>query len=105
MYNTLTKVVGGGESMDDLKKNCNSCFKTLALSEFSKQSSSKDGYKYRCKDCDKRYFDRYYAAKQPEILETVKLWQSKNPGKVFEHKKKYRDAHRTNEVPIPAPEM
>jgi len=75
----------------DLKKACNSCLELKLLSDFSKQSSSKDGRKYRCKDCDKRYFDNYYAEKRPKVLEGVLSWQKNNKIKVSEHKKKYRD--------------
>lgn len=33
------------------KKKCTKCLKTKDLSEFHKQKSTKDGYKYMCKDC------------------------------------------------------
>ena len=72
-------------------KTCNSCNVPKPLSNFSKQSSSKDGYKYRCKDCDKRYFDKYYEEKKPQIIQTIKVWQDKNYEKVSAHKKKYRE--------------
>ena len=72
-------------------KKCNSCQTLKSLSCFSKQNSSRDGYKYRCKDCDKRYFDKYYEDKKPQILEAVKSWQDKNYEKVSCHKRKYRD--------------
>ena len=75
----------------EIKKACNSCLELKPLIEFSKQSSSKDGHKYRCKICDKRYFDNYYAQKKPQVMETVRDWQKNNKAKVSEHKKKYRD--------------
>lgn len=77
--------------MDEIRKKCNNCLEEKPLSEFSKQSSSKDGYKYRCKICDKRYFDKYYEEKRPLIMMTIKKWQEKNYEKVTSHKKKYRD--------------
>lgn len=75
----------------NLKKTCNSCFEIKNLTEFSKQKSSRDGYKYRCKVCDKRYFDKYYEIKKPQIMQSVKNWQEQNHNKVLDHKKKYRD--------------
>ena len=76
---------------DELKKNCNSCLEPKPLSQFSKQNSSRDGRKYRCKDCDKRYFDNYYVEKRSQVIEKVLVWQKNNKLKVQEHKKKYRD--------------
>ena len=75
----------------EIKKACNSCLELKPLEDFSKQSSSRDGRKYRCKICDKRYFDNYYAQKKPQVIETVRDWQKNNKTKVSEHKKKYRD--------------
>jgi|TARA_R110000868_G_scaffold268415_1_gene527572 hypothetical protein len=84
---------------NELKKACNSCLEVKNLSDFSKQGSSRDGYKYRCKNCDKRYFDNYYENKKPQIMETVKNWQDNNKEKVSGHKKKYRDkVNKANNV-------
>lgn len=86
--------------MDNIEqKTCNSCQRLKPLTEFSKQSSSKDGRKYRCKDCDKRYFDKYYETKKPQIMEAVKNWQVKNHERVSAHKKAYRNKkHSANQV-------
>ena len=73
------------------QKTCNTCMKLKSIADFSKQSSSRDGRKYRCKDCDKRYFDHYYNRKRPEVLNKVRDWQKKNPMRVMSYKDKYKD--------------
>lgn len=41
-------------------KICNSCKSEKPYSEFHKRPSSKDGYRYECKECVKRQNKRYY---------------------------------------------
>lgn len=72
-------------------KCCAACFLSKPLDEFSKQFKSRDGFKNRCKICDKRYYDDYYARNSNKIVEGVKKWQSKNTDLVLRHKQTYRD--------------
>ena len=41
-------------------KVCTKCKEALPLSEFRKQSSTKDGLKYCCKECDNKAAKSYY---------------------------------------------
>jgi hypothetical protein len=76
--------------MAEVTKTCNSCFQPKPLSEFSHQKGTPDGLKYRCKTCDKRYYDSYYAKQSAHIMSTVRAWQQKNPDDVSRHKANYR---------------
>lgn len=44
-----------------MTKKCNGeCQQEKDISEFSKDKFSKDGYLFRCKECNKKYFRKYY---------------------------------------------
>ena len=60
-------------------KYCNKCGRTLPRTEFSKDSSKKDGLRSYCKACAK---------------EQQKAWREKNPEKVREYHKAYREENR-----------
>ncbi len=62
-----------------LAKYCGICATTKLQSDFHKNSGSKDGFAYRCKECNKLY-NREYAAK--------------NRSSVTEHAKAYREKHK-----------
>ena len=70
-------------------KQCNKCKSKLPLTEFSKDKSRKDGYKYNCKSCCKSWvkpeklkeYARNWNAKNPEKRKQIQdNWYSKNPG-------------------------
>lgn len=67
-------------------KKCNLCKKQKALNEYHFNSSTKDGYSYRCKECQKKVYknfwnnkkqEREYAIKNPYSEEAVKYFQKK----------------------------
>ena len=68
---------------------CTSCHESKPYDLFRKQSKTKDGYKYRCKECDNLAAREYYKRKKSKIIKNAKEWQKNNPDKVKEYKKKY----------------
>lgn len=51
-------------------KNCNTCKTDKMLSEFRKDSSQKDGYQHRCKQCARVYHQSVYNATQSQKART-----------------------------------
>ena len=80
-------------------KVCTKCKEALPLSDFRKQSSTKDGLKYYCKECDNELAKSYYKKNKEKIVGKVKEWQEKNPEKVKEYKKSYYGKNRTVQPP------
>ena len=70
-------------------KICTKCKESLPLSEFRKQSSTKDGLKYYCKRCDNQSAKKYYEKNKNKIISKVTEWQKENPEKVKDYKKTY----------------
>ena len=76
-------------------KVCTKCKEALPLSEFRKQSSTKDGLKYYCKKCDNASAKSYYKKNKEKIVGKVKEWQNNNPDKVKGYKKSYYGKNKT----------
>jgi len=70
-------------------KNCPKCKEQKPLAAFRKQSSTKDGLKYYCKECDDKTAKRYYEKNKKKIITKVTQWQKDNPDKVKDYKKSY----------------
>ena len=70
-------------------KTCTSCKLEKPVEDFRRQSKTKDGYKYRCKECDNSAAREYYQRKKKKIIENALEWQKNNPDKVKEYKKRY----------------
>ena len=68
-------------------KICTKCKEQKPLEAFRKQSSTKDGLKYYCKDCDNKTAKSYYQKNKGKIVDKVKEWQKNNPEKVKGYKK------------------
>ena len=45
-------------------KTCTSCKLEKPFEDFRRQSKTKDGYKYRCKECDNSAAREYYQRKK-----------------------------------------
>lgn len=71
-----------------ITKTCTACRTELPLENFRKQSGTKDGLQYECKDCTSDRAARRYA-QNPEILEKNKEWQENNKDKHNEAAKRY----------------
>jgi len=66
-------------------KECTKCNKIKDLSEYSKNSSYKDGLQYKCKLCCKQYYQ-----KNKDLLkERSKLYKEKNKEYCLEWQRKY----------------
>jgi hypothetical protein len=63
-------------------KTCNICRKALPLDKFYKNSTSKDGYQHRCKDCQR---------------EEMRKWRKDNPDKQSDIAKRYRESEKGQE--------
>ena len=70
-------------------KICTKCKEEKPLEAFRRQSSTKDGLKYYCKECDDRTAKRYYEKHKKKIITKVTQWQKDNPTKVRDYKKSY----------------
>ena len=70
-------------------KICTKCKEEKSLEDFRKQSSTKDGLKYYCKECDDRTAKKYYERNKNKIISKVTQWQKENPDKVKSYKKSY----------------
>jgi hypothetical protein len=72
-----------------LVKTCTQCKESKSLNAFRKQFKTKDGHKYRCRECDDLAAREYYKREKGKIISNAKKWQADNPDKVREYKKKY----------------
>lgn len=72
-------------------KKCYKCnlFKSLEL--FHKDSSSKDGRKFECKECKSQYRRNYYCSK-PELKDYTKNYYKQNKEQVLKKQKKKRNS-------------
>ena len=78
-------------------KICTKCKEAKSLDRFRKQSSTKDGLKYHCKECDNQTAKSYYNKNKKKIVHKVREWQKNNPTKVKEYKKSYYDKTKSAE--------
>lgn len=58
--------------MEENTKVCNKCGRQLPLSNFHKQSKSKDGYTYACKECVAEYIKKHNKEKLEKIKQTTR---------------------------------
>ena len=87
-------------------KKCSKCKLEFPLTEFNKDRSRKDGYKYNCKSCARTiqtesrnkkpdYYKNkskiYFEQNREYFSEKTKEWNSKNPEKVKKWQKEWRE--------------
>ena len=87
-------------------KKCSKCKLEFPLTEFSKDRSRKDGYKYNCKSCARTiqtesrkkkpdYYKNkskiYFKQNREYFSQKTKEWNSKNPEKVKKWQKGWRE--------------
>ncbi len=82
-----------------IMKICTKCKEQKPLSAFRKQSSTKDGLKYYCKECDNQTAKKYYEKNKNKIIEKVTQWQKSNPEKVKGYKKSYYGKNKPIQPP------
>jgi len=69
-------------------KICNRCKIHKDLYEFNKNSSSKDGLRHYCRECQKKMSDSYHQNNLDLIKKRKKEWTKNNPEKVKNSRKK-----------------
>lgn len=90
-------------------KRCSKCKEYKELIFFSKNKSTKDGLRNRCKDCDKEYtlqrkcyYKNYYELNKEFILDRVKTYYQENKDSVDKYKsnwsKKNSDRIKENRI-------
>ena len=75
-------------------KVCKTCGDAKPLSEYSPCRSGLFGVKAHCKQCRAEQQGEYYRAHREQSAEAVRDWQSHNPEKVKEYKRKSALANR-----------
>ena len=70
-------------------KMCKACGQELALSQFRRQSGTKDGLQYECKACMSLRNKERYSQKRDLILSANLAWQKENKPKHNVSAKKY----------------
>ncbi len=63
-------------------KVCTKCKEQKPLTAFRKQSSTKDGLKYYCKECDNEMAKSYYSKNKNKIVDKVKERQKNIQNKI-----------------------
>lgn len=72
--------------MSGVKKKCAECGQELALTEFNKNKSKKDGLQDRCRACFSRYNKARYAANREKTKANVKRYREEHPEAILETK-------------------
>ncbi len=86
--------------MDSIvSKVCRSCQTDKPISEFSKNSKNKDGYRYFCKVCEKEKAKSYYEQNKERVKATVRAWQKDHPGDVKLYKRAFYHKNKVAKTP------
>ena len=72
-------------SLVEINKKCSCCLQVKDLSEFSKNKSNKSGFSSQCKECVKRYQDKYKNERSQYNLS----YRKNNQAKVRNYQIKY----------------
>lgn len=86
-------------------KICSSCKEEKLLSLFSKNKSTKDGFKYSCKVCISKYYLKNkdlekqkrklnYQQNKSQYIERAKIWKANNPEKVAADRKQWNNKNK-----------
>lgn len=70
-------------------KTCNICNLEKDLTNFHKDKSKKDGYRNKCKICQKKYLQKYYVTNINKIKEKNKEWRENNISLILEKNKEW----------------
>ena len=72
-------------------KSCKKCLNVKPLTSFRRQSSTSDGYKYVCKECDSLVAKERYQKNRSRLIELSKEWQKKNKDKAALYSRRYKE--------------
>jgi hypothetical protein len=70
------------------QKRCSKCSNTKDVSEFFKCKSSKDGYKSNCKDCSRKYNNKYRETNKDKVLLSHRLYNLFHKDEINNNNKK-----------------
>lgn len=73
-----------------ITKLCTKCKQEKPLDAFNKQTSSRDGLKYECKQCASERNGILYTKDKQYYVNRAKHWNSTHPDKVRIYKETYR---------------
>ena len=72
-----------------MKKVCSTCNISKPLVEFNKDKATKDGLKYKCKDCKNQYQNQYNQDNKEAIAEYMNQYNLKNREDIKEYDKQH----------------
>lgn len=78
-----------------MEKRCNKCGKTLPIEMFYKDSSSKDGYKHTCRECQCNFTKDYRKRNLEKVKEYQAAYREKNRKRQEQERKEKYNALKT----------
>lgn len=80
-------------------KICSTCKNILHISKFNKNKKCKYGVSSRCRECDRKYYKKYYGSNKEKIIETNKEYYKDNKEKIYKKTRQYAidNKEKTNE--------
>ena len=76
-----------------MSKKCNKCGEVKALTDFHKQTNTKDGHGYMCKVCNLAKTRAWCKANPEKQVARAKAWYESNREKSIANTKAWRKAH------------
>lgn len=73
---------------------CNECGKEKHITEFGRDSQTKDGIRSRCKICNTAAMKARYHAEPEKHREKTNQWRAANPERNAAYMARYQDEHR-----------
>jgi hypothetical protein len=77
-----------------LDKKCSKCETIKSLEHFTKDTKTKDGYRFWCRDCSNSQKKLYYLKNADKLKKSVNEYRKSNLEKVKYRNKKWRDSNR-----------
>lgn len=62
-------------------KTCSKCHESKPVTEFHRNSSTKDGLQYQCKACAREYQREYKEKNRAWVREYNRRWRLQNPNR------------------------
>lgn len=77
-----------------MKKICSKCNIEKEFTEFNKNRGKRDGYQVHCRECNKRYQQKYYRENEVMIKERSKKWNEDNKDYIKKYDIQYRKKNK-----------
>jgi hypothetical protein len=75
-------------------KICSTCKNILHISKFNKNKKCKYGVSSRCKECDRKYYKKYYENNKEKIIGINKEYYKDNKEEILEYHKEYYEDNK-----------